>query len=497
MDRGADCSPIVLEGLPDMATITLLQLNDLHGYLTPHPELVWGAAGPEFPKLGGLARIKTLFDRTRADNPGGVVALDNGDTFHGTHLAVSTKGQALVAPVNALGLTAMTAHWEFAWGPDHVHQLAAQLDHPLLAANCYSKADGSRPFPPSLELTVAGIAVGIIGIAATIIDKTMPDHFSEGVRFTDGVEEAREQSARLRKNGAELIIVLSHLGLPQDIELARQVPEINVILSGHTHNRLAEPEQVGDTVVIQSGCHGAFIGRLDIDIEHGRIVQSRHALIPIDDSIPEDDQMAGLVNEALAKGTDLSEVIGHTPRHLHRNTCLDAPMDDVLLAAVARTGGTDIAFSNGWRYGVPIPSGDVTLEDLWDIVPMNPVVSTVTMTGREILAMMEESIERTFACDPFGQMGGYLKRFRGMTFHVKLENPASRRIVGAFVGSDPLKSGQSYAVSFITSQGVSKKYGTARKALEIHAIDALKTWFENPEWDDVQIVPGSGRVLIV
>ena len=58
-----------------MATITLLQLNDLHGYLTPHPELIWSATGPEFPELGGLARIKTLFDRVRAENPGAVIAL--------------------------------------------------------------------------------------------------------------------------------------------------------------------------------------------------------------------------------------------------------------------------------------------------------------------------------------------------------------------------------------------------------------------------------------
>ena len=480
-----------------MATITLLQLNDLHGYLTPHPELIWSATGPEFPELGGLARIKTLFDRVRAENPGAVIALDNGDTFHGTHLAVSSKGEALIAPVNALELSAMTAHWEFAWGPDHVHKLSAQLAHPLLAANCYSEADGSRPFPPSLEISVAGITIGIIGIAATIIDKTMPAHFSKGVRFTDGVQEAREQCAQLRENGAELIVLLSHLGLPQDIELAKQVPGINVILSGHTHNRLTKPEMVGDTIVIQSGCHGAFIGRLDINIEHGEIVQSRHALIPMDDSIPEDHQMAILVNEALAKDRGLSKVIGETPFNLHRNTCLDAPMDDVLLAAVAKAGSTDIAFSNGWRYGVPIPRGNVTLEDLWNIVPVNPLVSTVTMTGNEILMMMEESIESTFSCDPFGQMGGYLKRFRGMTFHVKLENPPSRRVIGAFVGSDELVREQSYLVSFITSQGVPKKYGKSRKDLDIHAIDALKNWFEKPQWANTQIVPGSGRILIV
>lgn len=480
-----------------MTAITLLQLNDLHGYLLPHPELIWTDSGPMFTELGGLARIKTLFDRVRAENPGAVLALDNGDTFHGTHLAVSTKGEALIAPVNALGLTAMTAHWEFAWGPEHVHYLASRLTHPVLAANCYRKDDATRPFPATLTTETGGLKIGIVGIAATIIDKSMPPHFSKGVRFTDGIEEAREESARLRDEGADLIILLSHLGLPQDMEIARQVSGIDVILSGHTHNRLTEPVFVGDTLVIQSGCHGSFIGRLDIEVEGGRIVGSHHALIPIDDSLPENAQMANLVREALAGDQDLTEEVGRTPIPLHRNSCLAAPMDDVLLAAVARAGGTEIAFSNGWRYGVPVTIGPVTLEDLWNIVPVNPPVSTVSLKGREILDMMEENIERTFCCDPFGQMGGYLKRFRGLTLHLKLENPPSQRIVQAFAGSDELLDEHNYPVSFITSQGVPSEYGTARKDLEVSAIQAMQEWFLNPEWSDQQGVAGAGRVLIV
>src|SRR3546814_3249770 len=80
-----------------MPRLTLLQLNDLHGYAEPHNEIRYGADGaPVFERLGGLARIKTIFERARADNPGGVLALDNGDTFHGTHFAVSDEAKAIV-----------------------------------------------------------------------------------------------------------------------------------------------------------------------------------------------------------------------------------------------------------------------------------------------------------------------------------------------------------------------------------------------------------------
>lgn len=481
-----------------MATeLTLLQLNDLHGYLAPHPELVWTAEGPTFPRLGGLARVRTLFDRVRSERPGAVLAFDNGDTFHGTHAAVSTKGQALVPAIDSLGLDAMTAHWEFAWGPEHVEQLARQLEHPLLAANCYREADGSRPFPATVALEAAGLRVGVIGLAATIIDKTMPQHFSEGLRFTDGPAEARDEAARLRREGADLIVVLSHLGFPQDLELAREVPGIDVILSGHTHNRLSAPATVGDILVIQSGCHGSFIGRLDLSVEDGRVTGHRHELIAVDDSLPEEPTTARLVAEALEASDDLSRVVGETPRALHRLTALDAPMDDVLLAAIARAAGTDIAFSNGWRYGAPVPPGPVTLEDLWNIVPVDPVVSTVELTGAEILEMMETALERTYSRQPFGQRGGYLKRFRGLTIHAKLENPQGHRIVEAFTGATALQPGRSYPVAFITAQGVPPELGRNRRDLELRAVAALERWFSAPEWTEAGELLGVGRLVVV
>ena len=95
-----------------MTRLTILQLNDLHGYAEPHNEIRYGADGtPMFETLGGLARIKTIFERARADNPGGVLALDNGDTFHGTHFAVADEAKALAPLVAELGFDAMTLHW--------------------------------------------------------------------------------------------------------------------------------------------------------------------------------------------------------------------------------------------------------------------------------------------------------------------------------------------------------------------------------------------------
>jgi len=98
-------------------TLTILQINDLHGYLAPHPEMFALGDDNDVRSGGGLERIATLFRALRRERAGAVLALDNGDTFHGTMAAVHTRGDAVIAPMRALGLDGMTAHWEFAYCP--------------------------------------------------------------------------------------------------------------------------------------------------------------------------------------------------------------------------------------------------------------------------------------------------------------------------------------------------------------------------------------------
>ena len=461
-----------------MKTITILQMNDTHGYLEPHPELFWESGGETYRTAGGYARISALFKNIREERNGAVIALDNGDTLHGTYPCVHSKGEALIEPLNLLKLDAWTVHWDFAYGVDCLRELAARLAHPLLAINCYRKDTGALAYPPSRLLERGGLRVGIIGIAATIIDKTMPVHFSEGLRFTLGNEELPGQIGALRAQGAELIVVLSHLGLPQDMKLASEVSGIDVLVSGHTHNRLFEPLRVNGAVVIQSGCHGSFIGRLDLDVEEERIAAVRHRLIRIDETIDSDAEMQRVVDKIMAPHRQmLSETVGRTGTALHRNTIFEAPMDTLLLEAIAEASGAKIAFSNGWRYGAPIPPGPVTRNDLWNIVPTNSPLSLTELTGREIWEMLEENLEHTFAADPYRQMGGYVKRCLGLNVYIKIENPKGARVQQIFAEGSPLDKELLYTAAFVTMQGVPEKYGRNRRNLAMHAVDALESYF--------------------
>lgn len=457
-------------------SLTILQLNDLHGYIVPHDEMIRDGGDWSFTRLGGLAKISSLFEQVRAETDGAMLALDNGDTFHGTHVAVASRGHALVPMMNALKMDAMTVHWEFAYTPKGLQELADRLDYPVLAINCRRDADNALMFDPWRVVERGGLRIGIVGIASPIVGTAMPPSFSEGVTFTLGAEELPGAIAHLREaEKVDLVVILSHLGFPQDIKLARETDGIDVIVSGHTHNRMEAAIVENGAIIFQSGCHGSFVGRIDLDVEQGRIIGHRHRLVPIDDRLAEDAAMAAMVEQALAPDrAAMSEIVGKIDAPLHRYAMLQAPMDDFLLRAIAEAAGTEIAFSNGWRYGAPVRPGAVTMDDLWNIIPVNPPVSTVEMSGAEIRDMIEDNLERTFAADPYEQMGGYVKRMRGLKLYVKIENPNGRRIDRLFSGGIPVKDDDRFKVAFVTEQGVPKKYGRDRRNLDIDAITAMR-----------------------
>ncbi|MFW5868871.1 MAG: bifunctional metallophosphatase/5'-nucleotidase, partial [Armatimonadota bacterium] len=392
--------------------LTIVQLNDSHGYLDQHLELFWSGGEAAYAPAGGMPRIKRIVDGIRAETGGDMLFFDCGDTIHGTHAAVESKGRAVVPIANELGLDAWTAHWEFAWGPEHLKEIAAEMDHPLLAINCYDEETDEPAFDTTRVIERAGLRIGVIGIAAVIVDRTMPAHFSEGIYMTMGNEELPGEIRRLREEEAcDLIVVVSHLGFPQEVKLAKQVDGIDVLLSGHTHNRLHRPTVVNGAIIFQSGCHGSFLGRLDCTVADGEIRNFEHSLVIVGDDVEPDRELQGMVDEITQPGADaLAEVVGETRTGLYRAKTLESTMDNLLLQSLLAETGAQMAFSNGWRYGAPVQPGPITVGDLWNIIPVNPPVSTCVLTGAELREMLEENLERTFARDPWDQMGGYVKR---------------------------------------------------------------------------------------
>ena len=462
------------------SNLTIFQMNDSHAYFDLHNELFWKGSKPVYREVGGFARINSIFNQVRQNQPDQVLVFDCGDTIHGTYAAVKSKGEALIPILNEMNFDAMTAHWEFAYGPKQFMNITRKLDYPMLAVNCYNEKNDQLIFKPYHTMEKNNLRLGIIGIAATIVDKVMPTHFSEGIYFTLGNEELSYYVEKLRnEEKVDMIIVISHLGFPQEVKLAMETEGIDVLLSAHTHNRLYKPIMVNKTVIIQSGCHGSFVGRLDLNIQGGKIKNFHHELITVEKDIEADQRIEKMVERNMKPYKDyLSQVVGYTETGLNRNTVLESTMDNFLLNSLLNQEDAQLAFSNGWRYGAPVPPGKITINDLWNIIPVNPPVSTVELEGREIWQMMEENLERTFSSDPYKQMGGYVKRCVGLNLYFKIENQNGSRIQEIFIQGKRLEAKEKYKAVFVTSQGVPEKYGAKRETTDTNAIDSLINYLE-------------------
>ena len=300
--------------------LTIVQMNDSHAYLDLHPEFFWENGKAVYRMAGGYGRIATILNQIRAENPGQVLFLDGGDTFHGTYSAVQTAGEALVPIMNTLRPAAMTAHWEFAYTPQGFKKLTAKLAYPMLAMNVHTKESGENYFKPYQIVEMAGLRVGIAGIASNIVDKAMPPEFSEGVYFTNGVYELPGVIKTLKQSeNADIVLLLSHLGFPQDMQLLQLVAGVDVALSAHTHHRLEKAQKQGEALVIQSGSQGAFLTRLDLTIEDGKICDYRHQLLEVSQDITPDPEVREAVAQALSPYAEfLNQEVGQTITPLSR-----------------------------------------------------------------------------------------------------------------------------------------------------------------------------------
>lgn len=457
--------------------LTLVQQNDTHAHIAPHWELRWRDGRPEPWRAGGYAHIRAWADQIRREAAGACVHVDSGDALHGTGPAQWTAGAAVVPALNAVGVELMTpGNWEFGFGPAVLRDRVGDLAFPVIAGNVRRADTGAPEFAAAEIREVGGLRVAFLGITSPIVSRTMPRAFGAGLRFLDPLDVLPELVATTRdRERPDLVVLVSHYGFAQEVTLARQVDGIDVILGGHTHDVLAEPVVVGGTVITQSGAHGSYLTRLDLEITHGRVSDVRHQLLAVEEAGPADPEVAAVIEEALGPHrAALDEVVGETPTLLHRGTVLEAPADALITDAYRASTDADVALSHGWRYGPPIPTGPVTVGDLWQLIPTNPELFTVRLTGAVLRRMLEQSLERTFASNALRQQGGYVMRFAGMRAVVRLNNPAGTRVLQLEIGGEAADPSREYLVAAAGEQSVPAADGHAMAG--IHAVDSVRAY---------------------
>jgi 2',3'-cyclic-nucleotide 2'-phosphodiesterase (5'-nucleotidase family) len=259
----------------------------------------------------------------------------------------------------------------------------------------------------------------------------------------------------LRREGAELLVLLSHLGLSADRKLAEPVPEIDVIVGGHSHNRMKQLLRVGQTIIVQSGAHLSDLGRLDIEIEDGKVISARSELIALDNALlPSTPEIASKIEQYNKGAADAEIAVAETPIVRAQTLAGSDPRKrdqeshaDSLFADIVREHArVEIAFLPGVGYGVAIPAGLVRKSALRNLVPHDSRLTTMTLTGTDIKDILEQSVENVLTEDPEKKVGGIIQ-VSGLSFTYRSDQKIGSRVQTVLVDGKPLNPQQQYQVA--------------------------------------------------
>jgi sulfur-oxidizing protein SoxB len=406
-----------------------------------------------YGRMGGMDRVATIIAHMRAERAGNLLLLDGGDSWQGSYTALKTNAQDVVDVMTALGVEAMTGHWEFTLGAARVKEIVDSLPFPFLGANIFDKEWQEPAFPAMKMFERGGVKIAVIGQAFPYTPIANPGWLFPDWSFGIREDEIARHVAAARAGGAGLVVLLSHNGFDVDRKLASRVEGIDVILTGHTHDALPVPEKVGRTLLVATGSNGKFVSRLDLDVAGGGVRDYRYRLIPVfADVIAPDADMAALIDGHRAPfGDELERVVGHTDSLLYRRGNFNGTMDDLFCDGLMAVRDAEIALSPGFRWGpCLLPGDDITVEDLYGACAITyPAVYRSPMTGQLIKDIMEDVADNLFNPDPYYQQGGDMVRLGGMSYAIDTSKPIGERIASMTLlrTGEPIDADRDYVVA--------------------------------------------------
>ncbi len=392
----------------------------------------FAALARTYGRLGGLDRIATVVKAIRAERPGKTLLLDGGDSWQGSYTSLKERGADMVTAMNALGVDAMTAHWEFTYGEARVKELKDKLKFPFLCGNVKDATWGDWIFESTKVFERGGLRIAVIGQAFPYTPIANPRWMIPDWSF--GIEEDRVRSEveKARAGNVDLVVLLSHNGFDVDRKLAARVKGIDVILTGHTHDAIPVPVIVGNTILVAAGSHGKFLARLDLEVKNKRVAAHRFKLIPIFSDVIAPDPLMARTVAAIRKPyqADLTRVLGRTDGLLYRRGNFNGTFDDLICQALLTERDAEIALSPGFRWGATlIPGQEIRLEDLYTQTAITyPAAYRTMMTGGALKDVFEDVADNLFNPDPYYQQGGDMVRVGGMSYAIDVTKPVGGRI---------------------------------------------------------------------
>ncbi|GAB6053767.1 thiosulfohydrolase SoxB [Magnetospira thiophila] len=406
----------------------------------------------DYGRVGGLAQMATLIKSIRAERPNNTLLIDNGDTWQGSYTALKTRGEDMVKAMNALGVDAMTAHWEFTYGEERVKELVEMLNFPFLCGNVVDNDFEEPVFDSHAYFDRAGVKVAVIGQAFPYTPVANPRFMMPKWSFGIREERVQEHVDKARDEGADLIVLASHDGFDVDRKLASRVKGIDVLLTGHTHDAIPDVIKVNDTLMVASGSHGKFLARLDVKVENKRVSDYRFKLMPVfTDAITPDPEIATLVQNIRAPyEQDVNRVLGRTESLLYRRGNFNGTFDDLICQSIIEERDCQISLSPGFRWGSSLPPGsDILVEHVYHQTGITyPACYRSEMTGQTIKAILEDVGDNLFNPDPYYQQGGDMVRVGGMGFTFDIHQSIGNRVsdMTLLASGEKVDASKSYTV---------------------------------------------------
>lgn len=392
--------------LPPHRTLRVLAMNDFHGALVKRPD---GNAG----NRGGAAELAAVIDQARAECAPvcTTILLNGGDLFQGTPVSNFAYGATTAEALNLMQVDAHAlGNHEFDWGQDTLRARMRELTAPILGANV-TYADGVNvPWIPDDTLLVRdGVRIGVIGIADPATPRTTMARYVADLRFAPPAPVVRARAAALRARGAEVVLVVAHLGGfcerndPDDCRgeifaLARDLGPgvVDAIVSGHTHSEVRTI--VAGIPIVQARVSGRALGVIDLPLASSSATAaapSRPEVRPVDsDKVTPDPAIAAVVARAWAQVEErIMEPIVTTDVGWPRDGDQYA-LGNLIADAQRAAGRADLAVTNNGGIRVALRPGTVRWWDLFEVQPFANRLLVTTVTGAELRLYLEALVSR-------------------------------------------------------------------------------------------------------
>jgi 5'-nucleotidase len=417
--------------------LTILHSNDMHGHLDE------------------MARLSTFVRQQRAALEAAgrqVLYVDCGDAAdRSQRFCGVTKGSVFPPILAAMGvqMQALGNDISVTYGPQAAAQMAQNSPFPVLAANFYR--DG-QPLLPGFERwqiwqVSQAVSVGVIGLTVN----TLGFYRLFGLDVPDFTSTTRETFAELSQQIHGPVIVLSHLGLQDDLELARTMPELAVIIGGHSHTLLEQGQWEGSVLVAQAGEYAAQLGRVDLtlDANSGDVLARSATILPVPaDTMPDPDVLAA-VNGAIAAADEIMrQPLGELRQTLAVNYFGDCPLGNLAADALRSRMQADVALVSSGLFHKPLEAGPLTLEmlDSACFTTANPQLSK--LSGAELLAALETGLDETYSARLVRAFRGTPIGFPAVSgMVVKYDPLAQPRVQSVLIHGQPLLPDKTYTLA--------------------------------------------------